>query len=171
MRWAALYRRPPILRGVSASQVRADHAANQARINHATARVSRVYPLPRITQGSSRSLTQRTRCRMAHPLGSGNGKPSVGLDELIKRPALPCRPTDCPLPSGLIASGDLRFFSTPLKPSSFAACMARLKSCPDTKLERTTGTSEGLRERGRANFWVSREVLFLAHEFPSPWFA
>jgi len=33
MRWAALYRRPPILRGVSASQIRADHAANQARIN------------------------------------------------------------------------------------------------------------------------------------------
>jgi len=32
MRWAALYRRPPILRGVSASQIRADHAANQARI-------------------------------------------------------------------------------------------------------------------------------------------
>ena len=29
----ALYRRPPILRGVSASQIRADHAANQARIN------------------------------------------------------------------------------------------------------------------------------------------
>ena len=33
MRWATLYRRPPILRGVSASQIRADHAANQARIN------------------------------------------------------------------------------------------------------------------------------------------
>src|SRR5580692_6233101 len=33
MRWAALYRRPPILRGLSASQIRADHAANQARIN------------------------------------------------------------------------------------------------------------------------------------------
>ena len=33
MRWAALYRRPPILRGVSASQIRGDHAANQARIN------------------------------------------------------------------------------------------------------------------------------------------
>src|SRR5258708_7584790 len=33
MRWAALYRRPPILRGVSASQIRADHAANQARMN------------------------------------------------------------------------------------------------------------------------------------------
>jgi len=32
MRWAALYRHPPILRGVSASQIRADHAANQARI-------------------------------------------------------------------------------------------------------------------------------------------
>src|ERR1700759_4116582 len=31
MRWAALYRRPPILRGVSASQIRADHAVNQAR--------------------------------------------------------------------------------------------------------------------------------------------
>ena len=30
MRWAALYRCPPILRGVSASQIRADHAANQA---------------------------------------------------------------------------------------------------------------------------------------------
>src|SRR5580658_657835 len=33
MRWAALYRRPLILRGVSASQIHADHAANQARIN------------------------------------------------------------------------------------------------------------------------------------------
>src|SRR5258707_3411827 len=33
MRWAALYSRPPILRGVSASQIRADHAANQARMN------------------------------------------------------------------------------------------------------------------------------------------
>jgi hypothetical protein len=32
MRWAALYRRPPILRGVSASQIRADHAANQGRV-------------------------------------------------------------------------------------------------------------------------------------------
>src|SRR5271155_1741600 len=31
MRWAALYRRRPILRGVSASQIRADHAANQPR--------------------------------------------------------------------------------------------------------------------------------------------
>jgi uncharacterized iron-regulated membrane protein len=28
MRWAALYRRPPILRGVSASQIRADHCVN-----------------------------------------------------------------------------------------------------------------------------------------------
>src|ERR1700733_7497038 len=28
MRWAALYRRPPILCGVSASQIRADHAWN-----------------------------------------------------------------------------------------------------------------------------------------------
>jgi hypothetical protein len=33
MRWATLYRRPPILRGVSASQIRADHAANEARMN------------------------------------------------------------------------------------------------------------------------------------------
>src|ERR1700691_5538104 len=33
MRWAALYRRPPVLRGVSASHIRADHAVNQARIN------------------------------------------------------------------------------------------------------------------------------------------
>jgi hypothetical protein len=33
MRWAALYRRPPILRSVSASHIRADHAVNQARIN------------------------------------------------------------------------------------------------------------------------------------------
>jgi hypothetical protein len=30
-------------------------------------------------------------------------------------PALPCRATDCPVPSGLIASGYLRFFSTPFK--------------------------------------------------------
>jgi hypothetical protein len=33
MRWAALSRRPPIRRGVSASHIRADHAINQARIN------------------------------------------------------------------------------------------------------------------------------------------
>src|SRR5260370_27383744 len=33
MGWAALFRRPPILRGVSASHIRADHAVNQARIN------------------------------------------------------------------------------------------------------------------------------------------
>src|SRR5882724_8577889 len=32
MRWAALYRRPPILRGVSASQILADRTAKQARI-------------------------------------------------------------------------------------------------------------------------------------------
>src|SRR5271170_2927216 len=32
MRWAALDRRPPILRGVSTSQIGADHAANQSRI-------------------------------------------------------------------------------------------------------------------------------------------
>src|ERR1700691_3065135 len=38
MRWAALSRRPPILRGVSASQIRADHAANQPRIITATNR-------------------------------------------------------------------------------------------------------------------------------------
>src|ERR1700683_254347 len=33
MRWAALSRRPPILGGVSASHIRADHAVNQARVN------------------------------------------------------------------------------------------------------------------------------------------
>jgi hypothetical protein len=33
-------------------------------------------------------------------------------------PALPCRATGCPVPSGLIASSDLRFSSTPLKSSS-----------------------------------------------------
>ena len=33
MRWAALYRRPPILGGLSAAKIRADHAANQARLN------------------------------------------------------------------------------------------------------------------------------------------
>ena len=27
-------------------------------------------------------------------------------------PALPCRAPDCPVPSGLIASGEMRFFST-----------------------------------------------------------
>ena len=32
MGWAALFRRPPILRGVSASHIRADRAVNQARI-------------------------------------------------------------------------------------------------------------------------------------------
>src|ERR1700733_9206187 len=35
MRWAALYRRPPILRDVSASQIRARHAANRERIAQA----------------------------------------------------------------------------------------------------------------------------------------
>src|SRR5580704_2595025 len=33
MRWAALYRPPPILGGVSASEIRTDRAANQAWIN------------------------------------------------------------------------------------------------------------------------------------------
>src|SRR5271170_3559048 len=33
MGWAALFRRPPILRGVSAPHIRADHAVNQALIN------------------------------------------------------------------------------------------------------------------------------------------
>jgi hypothetical protein len=33
-------------------------------------------------------------------------------------PALPCRATDCPIPSGLIPSSNLRFFSTP-KPVPF----------------------------------------------------
>src|SRR5260370_5684996 len=33
IRWSALFRRPPILRGVSASQIHADHAANRALIN------------------------------------------------------------------------------------------------------------------------------------------
>jgi hypothetical protein len=33
MRWAALYRRPPILRRVSASQIHADHATNRAWMN------------------------------------------------------------------------------------------------------------------------------------------
>src|SRR5882672_6712658 len=33
MRWAAPYRCSPILRGVSASHIRADHAVNQVRIN------------------------------------------------------------------------------------------------------------------------------------------
>ena len=57
-----------------------------------------------------------------------------GLDLRESYPALPCRATDCPVPSGLIGSGHLRFFSIPLKPSSFAASKARLKlSCPDTK--------------------------------------
>ena len=31
--WTALYRRPPICRGVSASQIRAEYAANRARMN------------------------------------------------------------------------------------------------------------------------------------------
>src|ERR1700730_17789843 len=35
MRWAALYRCPPIFRGVSASKIRADHPANQAWIGSA----------------------------------------------------------------------------------------------------------------------------------------
>src|ERR1700694_1856487 len=33
MRWAALYRRTPILRRVSASQIRADNAADQEQLN------------------------------------------------------------------------------------------------------------------------------------------
>jgi hypothetical protein len=56
MRWAALYRRPPILRGVSASQIRADHAANQARI---TARYSPELPSSPQLRGE------------AEPIGSG----------------------------------------------------------------------------------------------------
>ena len=37
MRWAALYRHPPIVRGVPASQILADHAANSERIAQAQA--------------------------------------------------------------------------------------------------------------------------------------
>jgi hypothetical protein len=49
-------------------------------------------------------------------------------------PALPCRATDCPVPSGLIAPGDLRFFSTPFKAQIFVGSLRPdLKSCPDTK--------------------------------------
>jgi DNA-binding transcriptional LysR family regulator len=47
MRWAALYRHPPILRGVSASQIRADHAANQARINTLRPGTSKFVPVAR----------------------------------------------------------------------------------------------------------------------------
>jgi hypothetical protein len=53
-----------------------------------------------------------------------------GLDLLEILPGTPCRATDCPVPSGLIASGDLRFFSTPVKgrtlqrSGSSAACRA-----------------------------------------------
>ena len=48
-------------------------------------------------------------------------------------PALPCRATDCPVPSGLIASGDLRFFPTPLKPSSLACFYGPNKVVPRYK--------------------------------------
>ena len=44
MRWAALSRRPPILRGLSASQIRGAHAANQARINARYGRHFQVRP-------------------------------------------------------------------------------------------------------------------------------
>jgi hypothetical protein len=50
MRWAALSRRPPILRGVSASHIRADHAVNQARIG--------------IVKRRSRHQPQLTRSRL-----------------------------------------------------------------------------------------------------------
>ena len=39
-----------------------------------------------------------------------------GPDLRESYPALPCRATDCPVPSGLIASGDLRFFLPPQSP-------------------------------------------------------
>src|SRR6266851_9159533 len=58
-------------------------------------------------------------------------------------PALPCRATDCPVPSGLIPSSNLRFFSTPkpvpfkkrvltqtLKPNSFSPLCGPTKVGP-----------------------------------------
>jgi hypothetical protein len=41
-------------------------------------------------------------------------------------PALPCRATDCPVPSGLIASGYLRFFSTPLKACTYLSLSSEM---------------------------------------------
>src|ERR1700756_103600 len=55
MCWAALSRRPPILRGVSALQIRADHAVNQAWIIHTTARRSKLAP---VAQWSGNELIQ-----------------------------------------------------------------------------------------------------------------
>src|ERR1700730_4748620 len=63
MRWAALYRRPPIPRGVSASQIRAVHSANQARISAryglalpSSPRLSNVKPIQQRSDELTRSL-------------------------------------------------------------------------------------------------------------------
>ena len=44
MRWAALHCRPPILRGLYASQIRADHAKKLSVDERATARYFQVSP-------------------------------------------------------------------------------------------------------------------------------
>jgi hypothetical protein len=73
-----------------------------------------------------------------------------GLDLPEMLPGTPVPGYRLSRPFGTDCVGDLRFFSTSLKPSSLAAFTARLKPCPDTKLERTTGTRKGSREMGRA---------------------
>jgi hypothetical protein len=66
-------------------------------------------------------------------------------------PALPCRATDCSVPSGLIASGDLRFFSTPFKALISTGIYGAAEAMPFVKSftlprERTFGAKERVRE-------------------------
>src|ERR1700685_3035615 len=84
MRWAALYRRPPILRGISASQIRADHAANQAWIIARFPECARSQHESELTKGSSNvhrlSISTRNCSRITrndvtgrHKLGGPHG--------------------------------------------------------------------------------------------------
>src|SRR3984893_11388699 len=90
MLWAALYRRPPILRGVSAAQIRADHAANQARIN---ARYGSALPRsPLLGSAFTPYILPLIVCARTHP-GRHFGYadlPQLGrLDRIAQRPYVP----------------------------------------------------------------------------------
>lgn len=78
MRWAALYRRPPILRGVSTSQIRVDHAANQAQIN------ARYGPaLPSSLRWRSEPDAAQHSAMISHARASGGEQANVlGFDEV-----------------------------------------------------------------------------------------
>src|SRR5882757_839872 len=107
MRWAALYRRPPIPRGVSALQIRADHAANQARINarygsalSSSLQLPSVKPIRRRSDELTRSfhvhihkrISNWDRLRTTSPDWTGRCQLGRPLRHLASRPHLACFP-------------------------------------------------------------------------------